>query len=62
MINSADQTNIQVTWQALLWRVLLTLLLLLALAGPGLNLFSAITAPADSQTVPTFSQEIKRGR
>jgi hypothetical protein len=56
MINSPDQTNIQMTWQALLWRVILTLLLLLALAGPGLNLFSAITAPAESQPLPAFSR------
>jgi hypothetical protein len=62
MINSPNQSNLQMTWQALLWRVLLTLFLLTALAGRGLNLFSAFTPPSDTQTIPTFSQEIQRGR
>jgi hypothetical protein len=62
MINNPDQSNVYLTWQAILWRLLLTLLLLLALAGPGLNLFSGITASSETQTRPSFTQEVKAGR
>ncbi|MEW5958512.1 MAG: hypothetical protein AB1801_12350 [Chloroflexota bacterium] len=62
MINSPNQSNLQLTWQALLWRVLLTLFLLMALAGRGLNLFSAIATPTDSPPRPVFSQGLERGR
>jgi len=54
MINSRNQTNINFTWQALWWRLLLTGLLLLALAGPGLRLFSNATTSSDNPALPTL--------
>jgi hypothetical protein len=62
MINNPDQSNIYLTWQAILWRLLLTLLVLLALAGPGLNLFGAITASSETQPRSGFNQEVEAGR
>jgi hypothetical protein len=43
MLNGSNNPTVQFTWQALLWRLLLTLLLLSALAGPGLTLFRSVT-------------------
>jgi hypothetical protein len=41
----------------------LTLLLLLALAGPGLTIFSAVTAKPDTRALPTApSQAIEVGK
>jgi hypothetical protein len=62
MINHPDQSKIYLTWQAIMWRLLLTLLLLVALAGSGLNLFSAISTPTETQTLPSFPQEMEAGR
>ena len=56
MVNNSKGTsaaNLQLTWQAIFWRLLLTLLLLLALAGPGLAIFDAVTAKPDSRILPT---------
>lgn len=44
MPNDATNLAVNFTWQSLLWRLLLTLLLLLALAGPGLTLFERVTS------------------
>ena len=57
MVNSPNKTNIHFTWQALLWRLLLTLLLLLALAGPGLTLFKAITSRPGTRALPALTQQ-----
>ena len=54
---STDQTGFQLTWQALMWRLLVTILLLLALAGFGLTRLDSITSRADTQVLPTLSQE-----
>jgi hypothetical protein len=65
MVNHSNQravTTVQLTWQAIFWRLLITLLLLLALAGPGLNIFSAVTARPDTQVLPTLTQDIEPGR
>ena len=48
MPNNATNFAANFTWQSLLWRLLLTLLLLLALAGPGLTLFERLTSQANS--------------
>lgn len=45
------------TWQSLLWRLLLTLLLLLALAGPGLTLFERVTSQANSPVTSSLTGE-----
>lgn len=56
MVNTPDQPNIQFSWSDLLWRLLVTLLLLLALAGPGLSLFKSVTTRPETSTLPPFSQ------
>ena len=57
MINNSNDMNIQFTWQALLWRLLLTLLLLLALAGPGLTIFEIMTTRSDTRALPELTQQ-----
>ncbi len=54
MVNSPQQTNVNFTWQALLWRLLLTGLLLLALTGPGLSLFGQVTASSENNSRPAL--------
>ena len=61
MLNSPSNVTVQLTWQALLWRLLLTLLLLLALAGPGLTLFRSVTNRSGTQTLPRLSQQAEDG-
>ena len=61
MLNNPNNPTVQLTWQALLWRLLLTLLLLLALAGPGLTLFRSITNRSGTQTLPGLGQETGEG-
>lgn len=58
----SNNSTIQFTWQALLWRLLLTLLLLLALAGPGLTLFRSVTSRSGAQALPTLGQDVEGGR
>ncbi len=55
MLNQANQHHFQFTWQALLWRLLLTMLLLLILAGPGLTAFTAVTTDAGTCALPTIA-------
>ena len=65
MVNNSNQpaaTTVQLTWQAILWRLLITLLLLLALAGPGLTIFSAVTAKPEARVLPTLVQDIEPGK
>ena len=62
MLNGSNNPTVQFTWQALLWRLLLTLLLLSALAGPGLTLFRSVTSRSEAQTLPPLSQETENGR
>jgi nucleoside recognition membrane protein YjiH len=65
MVNHSNQpavTTVQLSWQAIFWRLLITLLLLLALAGPGLTIFSAVTAKPDAQILPTFARDIEPGK
>jgi len=61
--NQSAMTNIQFTWQAIFWRLLVTVLLLLALAGPGLTIFRAVTAKPDTPVLPTAPpQTIEAGK
>jgi hypothetical protein len=55
-------TTTQLSWQAIFWRLLITLLLLLALAGPGLTIFSTVTAKPDAQVLPTLAQDFEPGK
>lgn len=62
MLNSSNNSTIENTWQALLWRLLLTLLLLLALAGPGLTLFRSVTNHSGTKALPGLSREADDSR
>ncbi len=59
MINHSNQplTNIQFTWQSILWRLVLTALLLLILAGFGMTIFSNVTTRSDARVLPTLTFE-----
>lgn len=57
MINSPNNTTIQFNWLALLWRLLLTLLLLLALAGPGLTIFRSLIDRPGTQALPSLTHQ-----
>jgi hypothetical protein len=46
--------SLEFSWQALLWRLLLTLLLLLALAGPGLTFFKSVTSRPGTRALPSL--------
>ncbi len=52
--NRASLASIRLTWQALLWRLILTALLLLLLAGSGLTILSAATDRPDAQVLPAL--------
>ncbi len=63
MINNSNQpaaANIRFTWQDILWRLLLTGLLLLFLAGSGLTtIFSTATTRPDAHVLTPLTQEIE---
>ena len=61
MINFSNQSavNIRFTWQAILWRLLLTGLLLLVLAASGLTIFSSVTTRSDAHVLPPLTQEVE---
>lgn len=52
-----SKQNFQPTWQAIGWRLLLTLLLLLLLLGFGVSIFNAVTTEPNAQVLPAFSPE-----
>jgi len=56
-LNSSPMVNIQVTWQSLLWRLVLTGLLLLLLAGSGVTIFHNATSRSDARVLPTLTVE-----
>jgi hypothetical protein len=65
MVNHSNQpavTAAQISWQDIFWRLFITLLLLLALAGPGLTIFSAVTAKPEAQVLPTLTRDFEPGR
>jgi len=65
MVNHSNQpvvTTVQLSWQAIFWRLLITLLLLLALAGPGLTIFSTVTAKPETQILPPVAQDVEPGK
>ena len=62
MLNRSNSSTIQFTWQALLWRLLLTLLLLLALAGPGPTIFRNMTNQTEGTTSPGLGQRTENSR
>jgi len=54
-INSSPMVNIEVTWQSLVWRLVLTGLLLLLLAGSGVTIFHNATSRPDARILPTLT-------
>jgi len=65
MVNHSNQptvTAVQLSWQDIFWRLLITLLLLLALAGPGLTIFTAITARPEAQILPPLTHDFEPGK
>jgi hypothetical protein len=57
--NQLDIAHIRFTWQALLWRLLLTGLILLLLAGSRLTIFNSATSRPDTHVLPPASQAIE---
>ena len=57
MVNNLNQPSIVLTWQSLFWRLLLTVLLLLFLAGSGVTIFNTVTTRPDARVLPALSYE-----
>jgi hypothetical protein len=57
MVPMINQNNIQLTWPDILWRLILTLFLLVALAGSGITLFKSVTDQPNSQVLPALTHE-----
>jgi hypothetical protein len=57
MVNNLNQPSVVniLTWQSILWRLLLTALLLLILAGSGLTVFGNVATRPDTRVLPTFT-------
>lgn len=61
MVNSPNQSGIQLTRQAILWRLILTGLLLMVLAGSSLTIFNGITPQPDTRVLPTLPYSADAG-
>lgn len=57
MSSNLKPEEFRVTWQALTWRLLLTILLLLTLISAGLPIFRTITTLPNTQVLPTLTSE-----
>ncbi|MBN1991139.1 MAG: hypothetical protein JW953_00430 [Anaerolineae bacterium] len=58
MVNNLNQPSLAsmpLTWQSVLWRLVLTALLLLMLAGSGITIFSNATSRPGAQVLPTLT-------
>lgn len=60
MINKTNHNTI--TWQAMLWRLLLTILLLLVLFGSSLQVFNPTTSSANPHALPNIPYQTTVGR
>jgi hypothetical protein len=58
MINSSNHGDYQLTRQAMLWRLILTALLLLFLTISSLTIFKNVTSQPDAQVLPTLPYEV----
>ena len=52
-----NQKSVQLTWHDILWRLLLTVLLLVVLAGSGISLFKSAINHPNTQVLPTLTHE-----
>lgn len=62
MVNTAKQGDIQFTWQSIFWRLVVTILLLLALAGFGATTFGQLTTQPNAQVLPPLPQQVEISR
>jgi hypothetical protein len=60
-LNQCSVGNFQLTWSMILWRLLLTALLLLFLAGFGVTIFNNMTTRPDTRVLPTLSTVREQG-
>lgn len=56
MINTPEHSNTQFSWPDILWRLLLTILILILLTGFSLTVFGHLTSQPDSRALPTLTQ------
>jgi hypothetical protein len=57
MVKNPETPQPQFSWQAIGWRLILTLLLLAVLAGSTLTVFGSATTSPDSRVLPTLSAD-----
>jgi hypothetical protein len=56
-LNQSSVATIQLTWQSILWRLLLTALLLLILAGSSVTILNTVITHPGTHVLPTLTQE-----
>jgi len=57
MLNTPNQAD-QFSWPDILWRLVITILILVMLAGFSLTIFNNVTAQSDARVLPTLTQDI----
>lgn len=57
MVNNPETPQPHFSWQAIGWRLILTILLLAVLAGSSLTVFGSVTTSPDSRVLPTLSYD-----
>ena len=57
VVPMVQQNNIHLTWHDILWRLLLTVFLLIVLAGSSITIFKSVTSQPASQVLPTLTHE-----
>jgi hypothetical protein len=59
MVNHINQplANFQLTWQSILWRLVVTILLLILLAGSGITIFNNVTTHPNTRVLPTLTYD-----
>jgi len=60
MINQPNYGDIKFTWQGMLWRLVLTVLLLVVLAGSAVTIFQDLTSPPGTQVLPAETHPVSR--
>ena len=52
---ASNKNNFYLSWQAIIWRLALTILLLLLLAGSGFTIFKSVTTRPEASVLPAIS-------
>jgi hypothetical protein len=55
-LNQSSVVAMQLTWQSIGWRLVLTALLLLLLAGSGVTIFNPVMTQPDTRVLPSLNQ------